>query len=234
MRCPLLSCLRLLAVFSLAILLSLATWKSQAQETDDGSGFVIDASRPYAYIKFDRIGNGLQRWEGEPTSRIWLRLTNNCRLPITVNTYGVPNGSPTDEQGVMDMIVAKEPPQGMMGYGIMRDGTVPQKAPRPFSKARPEELPHDYWFEVGSSQSIPPGKALLFSVPINHIGPRWYFEIPFHFEVVNGKFPRDPNVGGFPEMSFRYFMSDLPPEAQKEVERWYDSKNSPAPPAKSR
>jgi hypothetical protein len=51
--------------------------------------------------------------------------------------------------------------------------------------------------------------------PINHIGPLWYFEIPFHFEVVNGKFPRDPNVGGPPEMSFRYFMSDLPPEAKE-------------------
>jgi hypothetical protein len=214
---------RVLAVFSLAVSLCLASSNSQAQKTDDGSSFVIDANRPYAYLKFDHVGKGIQREEGEPTSRIWLRLTNNCRLPIAIRTFGVPDGSPKDEQGVMDIIVAIEPPR----VQIVRDGAV-------FVKAKPDELPHDYWFEVGSSQIVPPGAALLFSVPINHVGSRWYFEIPFHFEVTNGKFPRDPSVGEFPEMSFHYTMSDLPPEAQREVERWYASNNSPKPRAKSR
>ena len=229
MRCISAAHPRVLVVLLLAVSLCFASPRPQAQKSGYGNSFVINPNRPYVYLKFDHIGKGTQRWESEPTSRIWLRLTNNCRLSITINTYGVPDGSPKDEQGVMDMIVAIEPPQGM-GYGIMRDGTV---QPKPFVKARPDELPHDYWFEVGSFQSVPPGRALLFSVPINHVGPRWYFEIPFHFEGVNGKFPRDPSVGGFPEMSFHYTMSDLPPEAQREVERWYDSKNSQAPPAKS-
>jgi hypothetical protein len=221
---------RILAIFSLAVSLCLASSNSQAQKTDDVSSFVIDANRPYAYIKFDHIGKGIQRWESEPTTRMWLLLTNNCRLPITINTYNVPDGSPNDEQGVMDMIVAIEPPRGMM-YGMMRDGTV---QPKPFVKARPDELPHDYWFETGGFQSVPPGAALLFSVAVNHVGPRWYFEIPFHFEGTNGKFPRDPSVGGFPEMKFKYSMSDLPPEALREVQRWYASNNSPKAPAKSR
>jgi Electron transfer flavoprotein FAD-binding domain len=83
------------------------------------NNFVIDPNRPYAYIKFDHIGAGAQRSESEPTSRIWLLLTNNCRLSIIVHTYGVPEGSPKNEQGVMDRIVAIEPPRGI-GYGIDR------------------------------------------------------------------------------------------------------------------
>jgi len=39
----------------------------QAQAT--ASGFVIDPNRPYVYLKFDHIGNGIQREESEPTSR---------------------------------------------------------------------------------------------------------------------------------------------------------------------
>jgi len=219
--------LSVLTVFSLAVSMCFAS--PQAQKGGDRISFVINPNRPFSYLKFDHIGNGIQRSESEPTLRIWLLLTNNCRLPITINTYGVPDGSPKDEQGVMDRIIAIEPPRVIV-YGITRDGTA---QPKPFVRASPEELPRDYWFEVGSFQSVPPGKALLFSVPINHVGPRWYFMVPFHFEGVNGKFPRDPSVGGFPELNFRYTMSDLPPEARKEIERWYDSKNSPVPPAKS-
>ena len=158
-----------LLVSILAVSLCFGGPQPQSQKGRTASSFAIDPNRPYAYIKFDHIGDGLQRWESEPTSRIWLRLTNNCRLPITVSTYGVPDGSPKDEQGVMDMIVAIEPLWGMPGYGILRDGTMQPKNPKPLAKARPDELPHDYWFEVGSFQSIQPGKALLFSVPINHV-----------------------------------------------------------------
>jgi hypothetical protein len=221
---------RVLAVYSLAVSLCFVSSNSQAQKTDDGSSFVIDANRPYAYLKFDHVGKGTQREESEPTSRIWLRLTNNCRLPITIRTFGVPDGSPKDERGVMDIIVAIERPQGT-GHVIMPDGTEPLL---PIVKAKPEDLPHGYWFELGSSQSIPPGRALLFSVPINHVGPQWSFEIPFEFEVAKGKFPRDPSVGGFPKMVFHYTMYDLPPEARREVERWHETKNSQVPPATSR
>ena len=35
------------------------------------------------------------------------------------------------------------------------DGTVVGR--EPFVKATPGELPHDYWYEVGSSQAIAPG-----------------------------------------------------------------------------
>jgi len=223
---------RVLAVLSLAVWLCAASPNSQPQKTDDGGSFVIDANRPYAYVKFDHIGKGVKRSDEEPDLRIWLRLTNNCRLPIMVNTTGVPEGVLKDETGVMDIIVADEPPRGPVITGIRADGTL--VGPKPFVKATPDELPHDYWYEVGSRQAIASGTDLLFSVPINHIGPRWSFEIPFEFDVVNGKFPRDPNVNGFPRMVFPYSMYDLPPDAEKQVKSWYDSASSRVPALKSR
>jgi hypothetical protein len=213
------------------LLLCSANPASQAQTAE--RGFVIDASRPYAYVKFDHIGKGVKRSDEEPDLRIWLRLTNNCGLPIMVRTTGVPDGVLEDEEGVMDIIVAIEPPRGPEVIGTRRaDGTVVGR--EPFVKAKPGELPHDYWFEVGSRQAIEPGTDLLFSVPINHVGPRWSFEIPFEFDVVNGKYPRDPTVNGFPRMVFPYSMYDLPPDAVREVERWYDSASSHVPATKSR
>jgi hypothetical protein len=214
-------------------MLSLCSARPTLQAQATASGFVIDPNRPYAYVKFDHIGKGVKRSDEEPDLRIWLRLTNNCRLPIMVRTTGVPNGVLEDEQGVMDMIVAIEPPRGPEVIGTRRaDGTVVGR--EPFVKATPGELPHDYWFEVGSRQAIEPGTDLLFSVPINHVGPRWSFEIPFEFEIVNGKYPRDPTVNGFPRMVFSYSMFDLPPNAMKEVEHWYDSASSRFPAVKAR
>ena len=96
---------RVLAVLSLAVSLCIASPNSQAQKSDDGSSFVIDANRPYAYVKFDHIGKGVKRSNEEPDLRIWLRLSNNCRLPIMVRTTGVPDGVLKDEAGVMDIIV---------------------------------------------------------------------------------------------------------------------------------
>src|ERR1700688_3413551 len=77
------------AVFSLAVSFCFAS--PQSQKSGNRNSFVINPNRPYVYLKFDHIGKGIQRWESEPTSRIWLLLTNNCRLPITVNTYGLPD-----------------------------------------------------------------------------------------------------------------------------------------------
>lgn len=226
-------CYLVSAIATLAVSVCYASPQPQAQPSQrsrEASNFVIDPSRPYAYLKFDHIGSGIQRSEREPTSRIWFQLTNNCRVPITVNTFSVPDGSPKDEQGVMDRLVAVDPDR-FVGNGMLRDGKI---VPKPFVKVSPDELPRDYWFEVGSTQTIPPGKALLFSVPINHVGPRWYFEIPFHFANENGRFPHEPSIGGFPEMKFLYTLYDLPPAAQAQVERWYDRANSQTPSANSR
>jgi hypothetical protein len=180
---------RVLAVFLLAVSLCFASSKSQARKTDDGSSFVIDAKRPYAYLKFDHIGKGPRVWGDEPDSQIWFHLVNNCKVSIVVKTFAPPDGSLKNEQGAEDRIVANEPPRA---YGMMHDGTI---VPKPWKKTTPDELPRAYSFEIVGLQSILPGKSILFSVPISHLGERWHFEIPFEFDIPMGKFPRDPMIG---------------------------------------
>src|SRR5271156_2378847 len=100
--------------------LSMCSARPALQAQTTASGFVIDPNQPYAYVKFDHIGKGVKRSDEEPDLRIWLRLTNNCRLPIMVRTTGVPDGVLKDETGVMDIIVAIQRPRGGMGMGIIR------------------------------------------------------------------------------------------------------------------
>lgn len=205
---------RVFGISLLALLLCSASLRLPAQSTT--TAFVIDPNRPYVYLKLDHIAPGIPRSEGEPSARIWLHLRNNCRVPIIVRTYGLPDGSPEEEQGVMDRIVLNSEIWGQ-SYGlsgITSDGTV---VPKPLTKPRADEIPHDYWFEVGSFQSIPPGKGLFFSVPVNHVEQRWHFEIPFRFELPKGERSYDPNVGGLPEMFITYSIFDLPPEQRSKI-----------------
>src|ERR1700693_1105008 len=59
------------------VILALAASRSSGQTVATPNSFVIDPNRPYAYLKFDHIGPGIQRNEKEPRLRIWLRLVNN-------------------------------------------------------------------------------------------------------------------------------------------------------------
>lgn len=164
------------------------------------------------YLKFDHIGEGLQRSEDEPTSRIWLRLTNNCRLPIMVTTSGIPDGSPRDEVGVDDNVVADPP----MLITIGAIGPNEQKAPVRVDEHR---MPEAHLPEAGSLETIPSGKAILFSVPVNHVGKDWHFEIPFSFDLPKGKGFRDPNISLAPQMIIAYTMYDVPPTYRAELEQ---------------
>ena len=76
--------------------------------------FVIDENKPFVYVRFDHVGTGEQRSEDESTSRIWLRIVNNCRFPIVLRTTGVPDESPKEEVGVMYEVAANPVTQGMV------------------------------------------------------------------------------------------------------------------------
>jgi hypothetical protein len=183
----------------------------------------IDADRPFVCLKFVRYGPGIPFGENEPKQRIWFRFVNNCNVPVTISTFGVPDGSPADEVGVMDHVVRDEhggfdvevvPPPPMPEFPPVTSGTPPP--PRVVeTRGESGKMPFGYWFEVGSSDTIPPGKAVLFSIPTNHLGKDWHMEIPFSFKEAPGHCCRDSNVwGGQPEMNLSYSQEDLPDRIQ--------------------
>jgi len=85
---------------SLLIVVCVVSMTLLAQSTKTDKGFLIDVNLPFVYVKFDHIGPGAPRSADEPNSRIWLRFTNNCRIPILVRANGVPDESPKGEVGL--------------------------------------------------------------------------------------------------------------------------------------
>jgi len=204
-------------VFALTVCASVSL---QAQVLEPSKDFLIDPNRAFIYLKFDKMGKGATN-ERDSATRIWFHLTNNSRVPIIVSTFGLPEGDRKDEQGVMYDVV----PTVVNGILVL---TMPEttmmpgttcKAQKPSPKTAAGEPPRGTMSDVGSFQSIPPGRAILFSIPINHLGKRWHIEIPFRFDLPGGKRPRDPNIGGQPSMVITYSVGDLPPRYQAAFEK---------------
>jgi hypothetical protein len=72
----------------IVLLLCVVSATLVAQSTKTNKGSLINVNRPFVYVKFDHIGPGARRSVDEPNSRIFLRLTNNCRIPILVRANG--------------------------------------------------------------------------------------------------------------------------------------------------
>lgn len=78
-----------LTALILVFFLFAANTKSQndataPQPSGAGNTFRLNPAFPFVYLKFDHIGAGKKEFSNEPTTRIWLRLVNNCHLPIVV------------------------------------------------------------------------------------------------------------------------------------------------------
>lgn len=202
---------------------------SCSQATRKPINFVIDSNREFVYLKFDHLGKGIKRREEEPELRIWLKLVNNCNVPIQVNTYSLPDGSPREEIGLMDEVVKDTPPRIMIidtpppppVYLNILGSDYPSAQPEPAAGSHvqnePQEPPADYWFELGSLMIIQPNHEILFSIPVDQLGWNWHIQIPFEFEVPKGKVPRAPEVGGSPEMYISYSLYDLPDDVRSKI-----------------
>lgn len=218
--------------------------RTGAHSVSEIGNFLIDPSKPYVYLEVDHIGPREPHNEKEPNTGIYLRLRNNCRLPIIVPTFGGPTGGTYGEVGVMDEVVLS----AAVVHGDL-DGTggdsksVPMLLTTPDVLLSPElkkakarlqaeeeekakaeveqeksrrkatakelaERPSGYFFDVGSATTIPPAKAIYFSVPVNHVDKRWHFQISFRFALKRQGPIRQP-------YSYVAFMWDDLPEAYR-------------------
>lgn len=189
-----------------------SAWSQSTTQASTSPGFVMDENRPYVYLRFDHEGKGVRFSDDEPTQRVWLRFVNNCRVGIVLRTFGTPEGSPKDEVGVMHDVV-KDVRFRIQGVEIEPSALNAQSS-QPHQEA---EMPVGYDFDVSSSESIPPGQSLLFSVPVTHLSKSWHIEIPYTFDLPRGKGPRQPIVGGEPKMVLLYSVWDLPEDVQQDL-----------------
>jgi hypothetical protein len=211
--------LSLLLVFGFWTLSMTAQPANVKGHSSDGR-FRLSEGRPYVYLQLDHIGPRTPRDNSEPLQGLWIRLDNNCSVPIVVNTFGVPPNSPPAEIGVLDTVVANPSVTGEQDVrlengqealaalppqtGEPQPGSNAQSSNTPSKKHENEQMPHGYMFPVSSSVTILPGHSIYFSVPINHVSRNWHFAIPFRFALAhNGPFRE-------PDSLIAFFWDDLP------------------------
>ncbi len=124
-----------------------------------------DTTKPFVYIQFDHTGSRQPESSDEPSRGLWLRLVNNSVFPITVR---VRNSGTDPDRTIVEDIIAPEirriPKSGFVDYGPMPNG---------YASA----------VDVVGSETVDPGKELLFSVPVNHVAPGWFLQVPFQFDL---------------------------------------------------
>ncbi len=184
----------------LACILLLAVSTMYAQSPD--TSFVLDGTKPYVYLQFDHVGPRKPLHEGEPSTGLWLRIVNNCKVPISVRSYGVTTGD--IGTGVFDEIIPVQPV-----FTVQADsGEIPlstdEKPPQKTAHEPSARMPEGYSAELGSVTRILPGKSLLFSVARNHVSPDWFLRVKFALAVSK------PSVGPGPFTELDFFNEQIP------------------------
>jgi hypothetical protein len=166
--------------------------------------FVLNPAKSYVYVQFDHVGPRKPLREGEGNVGLWLRIVNNCRVPITVPSFGLTSGDPG--VGVLDEVVpdvlTTSVSAGRDGLNLSETGTS-----QPAPSDPKNSLPQGYSAEVSSMTRILPGKDLLFSVPLNHVGDKWFMRVRFVLDV------NKPSVGTGPYTYLDFFKAQIPPRA---------------------
>ena len=162
----------LLIVF---ILLFGASAHSQDQNQLD---FVIDHSQPYAYLKFDHIGPRTPHQDGEIGTGLWLKVVNNCRVPIVFRASG---GLPGDKEATLEDEVVED--EHIMQIIYSDQEMKEYERDLKLRKERLRHKPQGYSFEVSGVATVQPGKELLISFPLNHVDEYWFLRVKFALDL---------------------------------------------------
>lgn len=178
-------------------LLFLAATKIFAQ---NGSvqDFVIDHSKPYVYLKFDHIGPRKPIQKGEVDTGLWIRVVNNCRIPIIFTSFSVPDNPGV---GLMDEVVDVEP--------ILQISYTPAEKREAQEHERLRRLKHKptgYSSETAGVARVQPGDDLLFSVPLNHVDEDWYMRVRFTLDL------NPSSISGGPFTYLPFYQWNIPKE----------------------
>ncbi len=163
--------------------------------------FVIDQSKPYVYLKLDHVGARKPLSPDEAHKGLWLRLVNNCRIPIVLGIFNPGTGDPG--VGVFDEIVPAAAIKGLMVAGP--SGRAQQ------TESPKEKPPEGYSSEVFSTTIIKPGEDLLFSVPLNHVSPSWHMQVKFKLHLSDAERVTEP------ETTLAFYWQDIPEEFRESL-----------------
>ena len=225
-----------------------ATLKAQKQVSGDiteAPNILIDTSKPYVYLEFEHVGIRRPLRNGEPNHGIWLRIKNNCKLPIVVLVILEQPQNPDKSIVLQDEVVPNRRVIGedARSFGVLlrpeHDGTLDSmrdivqfpnmtedevrgaEAAATASKL-PAQRPAGYnvfnGFNTFETKLVAPGDQLLFSVPANHVSKDWHIEIPFRLAFPNQSSIRPP----YSYLSFYQEDLDRAQDAQEKASKSKD------------
>jgi hypothetical protein len=88
---------------------------------------------------------------------------------------------------------------------------LPETTSVPAKKTEEKNPPEGYWdtmSELHSMTRVPPGHDLLFSIPINHVGPTWFLRVGVLLDV------SEPRVGEGPYIELDFSRWQIPTDAR--------------------
>jgi len=179
-------------------------------------------AKPTVYITFVRFGKREPTHNNESDEGVWLRVHNNTRWTLLFGGYGAYTAK--DEEVSMFYGV-EEVPKPRDRFIIMPP--LPQRPifDRPPVQAQPTETPKvekeekdcdappgEWGIDVVGLIPLPPGKSLLFSVPLETLckNLKIYIEYNYAWERKNYY----DNYGDEPQHRVYFYGSDLPKVAR--------------------
>jgi hypothetical protein len=162
----------------LSVLLFLLLVASASAQNKSGQDFVLDQSKPYVYLKFDHIGPR-KPLQGEGNTGLWLRVVNNCSIPIVFESYNVDDDEPG--VGLADEVVETEPILQIFSQEEEKETQRREK----LRKSKLKHKPKGYSLEIYGTVRVQPGTDILFSVPLNHVDADddWYMRVKFALDL---------------------------------------------------
>jgi hypothetical protein len=159
----------------------------------EATAFVLDHSKPFAYLQFDHIGTRKPLQSGEGTTGLWLRIVNNCHIPIVFRGHNAAEGDPGFN---LDNEILPED-STLQIFATQEEGAEIER------KQRERELelrhkPRGYESEVSGVIRVDPGKEILFSVPLSHVGEYWFMRVKFALDIERSSI----SVGPFTFLDF--------------------------------
>lgn len=162
--------------FTVFILILICPALSVAQTSK--SRVRLNSDKPSVYVKFFKFGEREPDYVGESNERVWLKLHNNTRWPLKLQSHGV-NAPVDNELGLF--VSVEEVITRTNEFKIISSPYDDPLPPPPGSSsqqtaqndvpavATPREIvcspPYRDGCHVCSSTKLLPGRALVFSVP---------------------------------------------------------------------
>jgi hypothetical protein len=170
-------------------------------QNEHAQNFVIDPSKPYVYLKFDHIGSRKPTQKDEGNTGLWLRVVNNCRIPILFLSFTMPDGEAG--VGLMDEVIETEPM--LQIFTPEEEKEIAQREELRKAKHKPE----GYSSETPGVLRVQPGSEILFSVPLNHVDDDWYLRVRFALDL------NKPSASVGPFTYLPFYKWDIPREQRR-------------------